>query len=81
MYPPVKGYPALFFVSADDKFNPIQYSGQGDRSFKTVKEWVNRHTSMFLTEADDDDEVESFTLENFAEAIKGDDPEQRKEAP
>lgn len=48
MYPPLKGYPSLFFVSAYEKYDPIQY--QGDRTFKSVKDWINRHSSIFLTE-------------------------------
>ena len=48
MFPPLKGYPSVFFLSAYEKFDPIQY--QGDRSYKSVKDWINRHSSIFLTE-------------------------------
>ena len=40
MFPPLKGYPSLFFVSAYEKYDPIMY--QGDRSYKSVKDWINR---------------------------------------
>jgi len=70
MFPPLKGYPSIFFLSAYEKFDPIQY--QGDRTYKSVKDWINRHSSIFLSEeektgqaADDDEEIESFTAENF----------------
>ena len=60
MFPPLKGYPSIFFLSAYEKFDPIQY--QGDRTYKSVKDWINRHSSIFLSEeertgqaADDDD--------------------------
>merc|ERR1711963_118513 len=48
MFPPLKGYPSVFFLSAYEKFDPIQY--QGDRSYKSVKDWINRHSSIFLTD-------------------------------
>lgn len=74
MYPQLKGFPSIFFLSAYEKFDPIQY--QGDRTYKAVKEWINRHSSIFLTEEertgqslDGDDEIESFTSENFEEKI------------
>lgn len=78
MFPPLKGYPSIFFLSAYEKFDPIQY--QGDRTYKSVKDWINRHSSIFLTEeertgqaADDDEEIESFTAENFeADVATGD---------
>lgn len=70
MFPPLKGYPSIFFLSAYEKFDPIQY--QGDRTYKSVKDWINRHSSIFLSEeertgqaAEDDEEIESFTAENF----------------
>merc|ERR1712141_925874 len=70
MFPPLKGFPSIFFLSAYEKFDPIQY--QGDRSYKSVKDWINRHSSIFLTEeertgqaAEDDDEIASFTDEDF----------------
>ena len=70
MFPPLKGYPSVFFLSAYEKFDPIQY--QGDRSYKSVKDWINRHSSIFLTEeertgqaAEDDEEIASFTDEDF----------------
>ena len=40
MFPPVKGFPTIFFLSAYEKFDPIQY--QGDRSYKSLKDWINR---------------------------------------
>ena len=27
MFPPLKGYPTIFFLSAYEKFDPIQYQG------------------------------------------------------
>ncbi len=82
MFPPLKGFPTIFFLSAYEKFDPIQY--QGDRSYKSVKDWINRHSSIFLTEEErtgktttgaeggvgDDGEIESFTSENFEEDVK-----------
>jgi protein disulfide-isomerase-like protein len=74
MYPPLKGYPAIFFLSAYEKYDPIQY--QGDRTFKSVKDWINRHSSIFLTEEErsgqaleEEEEIESFTSENFEDDI------------
>ncbi len=79
MFPPLKGFPSVFFISAYEKFDPIQY--QGDRSYKSVKDWINRHSSIFLTEeertgqttmeggADEDGDIESFTNENFDEDV------------
>jgi len=80
MFPPLKGYPSIFFLSAYEKFDPIQY--QGDRTYKSVKDWINRHSSIFLSEeertgqaADDDEEIESFTAENFeADVATNEDP-------
>merc|ERR1711899_309575 len=70
MFPPLKGYPSIFFLSAYEKFDPIQY--QGDRTYKSVKDWINRHSSIFLSEeektgqaAEDDEEIASFTDEDF----------------
>lgn len=70
MFPPIKGFPSIFFLSAYEKFDPIQY--QGDRSYKSIKDWINRHSSIFLTEeertgqaAEDDEEIASFTDEDF----------------
>merc|ERR550519_1772452 len=48
MFPPLKGFPSLFFVSAYEKYDPILY--QGDRTYKSVKDWINRHSSIFLTD-------------------------------
>merc|ERR1711863_89169 len=69
-FPPLKGFPSIFFLSAYEKFDPIQY--QGDRSYKSIKDWINRHSSIFLTEeertgqaAEDDEEIASFTDEDF----------------
>ncbi len=74
MFPPLKGFPSIFFLSAYEKFDPIQY--QGDRSYKSVKDWINRHSSIFLTEeertgqaASEEEEIESFTSENFDEDV------------
>merc|ERR1712037_834751 len=47
-FPPIKGFPAVFFISAYEKYDPILY--QGDRSYKSVKDWINRHSSIFLTD-------------------------------
>ncbi len=84
MYPPIKGYPTIFFLSAYEKFDPIQY--QGDRSYKSVKDWINRHSSIFLTEeertgqaAEEDEEIESFTSENFEEGVTGNKDEEEQE--
>ncbi len=109
MFPPLKGFPTIFFLSAYEKFDPIQY--QGDRSYKyvvpvvlvsqkyiygfllffksphfplshgrSIKDWINRHSSIFLTEeertgqvAQEDGssgEIESFTSENFEEDVQ-----------
>lgn len=35
----MKGFPAIFYVKADDKFNPIKF--EGDRSLDKLKEFVN----------------------------------------
>ena len=35
-----QGFPAVFFISAYEKYDPILY--QGDRSYKSVKDWINR---------------------------------------
>ena len=73
MYPNIKGYPALFFLPVNDKFNPIQH--KGDRSGKAVKEWINGLSSIIVTDEDrpnPDDEIESFTAENFLEDITKD---------
>merc|ERR1712198_496094 len=69
MFPPLKGFPSLFFVSAYEKFDPIMY--QGDRSYKSVKDWINRHSSIFLSE----DEKSGF------EAHEGDDELPPRELP
>lgn len=82
MFPPLKGYPSLFFISAYEKFDPIMY--QGDRSYKSVKDWINRHSSIFLTddekegknEEDDEmpelpDNIDSFQEEDMEDAISG----------
>merc|ERR1712087_392422 len=69
MFPPLKGYPSVFFLSAYEKFDPIQY--QGDRSYKSVKDWINRHSSIFLTEEErsvetsEDAEMESYQNEDM----------------
>jgi hypothetical protein len=36
-----QGYPSIFFISAYEKFDPILY--QGDRTYKAVKDWINRY--------------------------------------
>jgi len=83
MFPPLKGFPSIFFISAYEKYDPILY--QGDRTYKSVKDWINRHSSIFLTEdermgeSDDDDdempelpdEMESFQDEDMEESISG----------
>ena len=82
MFPPLKGYPSLFFISAYEKFDPIMY--QGDRSYKSVKDWINRHSSIFLTddekegknEEEDEmpelpDNIDSFQEEDMEDAISG----------
>jgi len=93
MFPPLKGFPSLFFVSAYEKYDPILY--QGDRTYKSVKDWINRHSSIFLTEdermgetADDDDEdvpelpdeMESFQNEDMEESISGKQKSEDEEA-
>jgi hypothetical protein len=51
---------------------------KGDYSQKSLKDWINRHTSIFLSEeesmgksstTDIDEEIESFTSESFDEDI------------
>ena len=72
----LKGFPSIYFLSAYEKYDPIQY--QGDRSYKSVKDWINRHSSIFLTEEErtgqtaeeEEDEIESFTNENFEEDVQ-----------
>jgi len=39
MYPDLKGFPSIFFISAYEKFDPVVYQG-GDRSYKAVKDWI-----------------------------------------
>ena len=76
MFPELKGFPSIYFLSAYEKYDPIQY--QGDRSYKSVKDWINRHSSIFLTEEErtgqtaeeEEDEIESFTNENFEEDVQ-----------
>jgi len=73
MFPPLKGFPSVFFVSAYEKYDPILY--QGDRSYKSVKDWINRHSSIFLTdeemtgEGGDEDEMPELpeVMESFQE--------------
>jgi len=81
MFPDLKGFPSIFFISAYEKFDPVLYSG--DRSFKSVKDWINRHSSIFLTEEEKDgdaameddelpplpDKIESYQAENIDESI------------
>lgn len=74
MFPPLKGFPSVFFLSAYEKFDPILY--QGDRSYKSLKDWINRHSSIFLTEEErtgqaetEGEEIESFTNENFDDDV------------
>jgi hypothetical protein len=81
----IQGFPTIFFMSAYEKFDPIQY--QGDRSYKSVKDWINRHSSIFLTEEertgqaaeDEDEEIESFTNENFEEDVRKEREEKEEE--
>ena len=84
MFPPLKGFPSVFFLSAYEKFDPIQY--QGDRSYKSLKDWINRHSSIFLTEeertgqaADDEEEIASFTDEDFDLDEEDDEEEEEDE--
>ena len=86
MFPPLKGFPTIFFLSAYEKFDPIMY--QGDRTYKSVKDWINRHSSIFLTEeertgqaAEDDEEIASFTDEDmdFDEEDEEDEDEDEEE--
>jgi protein disulfide-isomerase A4 len=92
MFPPLKGFPSLFFISAYEKYDPILY--QGDRTYKSVKDWINRHSSIFLTEderlgeagVDEDDEtpdlpeeMESFQDEDMEESITGKKEEEESE--
>ena len=81
MFPQLKGYPSIFFLSAYEKFDPINY--QGERTYKAVKDWINRHSSIFLTEEERtgqslevDEEIESFTNENFDEKVTAEKPEE-----
>uniref|UniRef100_A0A0K2TFG6 Protein disulfide-isomerase n=1 Tax=Lepeophtheirus salmonis TaxID=72036 RepID=A0A0K2TFG6_LEPSM len=74
MFPKLKGFPSLFFISAYDKFDPILY--QGDKNYKSIRDWINRHSSIFLTEEErtgeaalEDDEIESYTNENFEDDL------------
>jgi len=60
MFPPIKGFPAVFFISAYEKYDPILY--QGDRSYKSVKDWINRHSSIFLTDEEMNGEGEEDEL-------------------
>jgi len=83
MFPPLKGFPSVFFVSAYEKYDPILY--QGDRTYKSVKDWINRHSSIFLTDeeksgeaGEDDDEMpelpevmESYQDEDMEDTITG----------
>ena len=41
-----QGFPAVFFISAYEKYDPILY--QGDRSYKSVKDWINRYFCCIL---------------------------------
>ena len=73
----------MFFVSAYEKYDPILY--QGDRTYKSVKDWINRHSSIFLTDeeksgeaGEDDDEMpelpevmESYQDEDMEDTITG----------
>ncbi len=55
---------------------------KGDYSYKSLKDWINRHTSIFLSEDESmgkasasnteiEDEIESFTAESFeADIVK-----------
>jgi len=93
MFPPLKGFPSLFFVSAYEKYDPILY--QGDRTYKSVKDWINRHSSIFLTdeeksgEGDDDDDempelpdvMESYQDEDMEDTLSGKGEEGDEETP
>jgi len=92
MFPPLKGFPSVFFVSAYEKYDPILY--QGDRTYKSVKDWINRHSSIFLTEEeksgegdDDDDEMpelpdvmESYQDEDMDDTFSGKKDEEEETA-
>merc|ERR1719477_365918 len=76
MFPPLKGFPSVFFVSAYEKYDPILY--QGDRTYKSVKDWINRHSSIFLTEEEksgegDDDDEEMPELPDVMESYQDED--------
>jgi len=84
MFPQLKGFPSVFFLSAYEKFDPIQY--QGDRTYKSVKDWINRHSSIFLTEeertgmaAEEDEEIASFTDEDFDMDMEDEEEEEEEE--
>jgi len=93
MFPPLKGFPSVFFVSAYEKYDPILY--QGDRTYKSVKDWINRHSSIFLTEEeksgegdDDDDEMpelpevmESYQDEDMDDTFTGKKEDEEEETP
>jgi len=83
MFPPLKGFPSIFFISAYEKFDPIAYQGE-DRSYKAIKDWINRHSSIFLTEEEKDglevyedeelpkelpEEIQSYQDENIEDSI------------
>jgi len=76
MFPPLKGFPSVFFVSAYEKYDPILY--QGDRTYKSVKDWINRHSSIFLTEEEksgegDEDDDEMPELPDVMESYQDED--------
>eukprot|EP00088_Acartia_fossae_P059160 TRINITY_DN6994_c0_g1_i2.p1 TRINITY_DN6994_c0_g1~~TRINITY_DN6994_c0_g1_i2.p1 ORF type:complete len:684 (+),score=152.98 TRINITY_DN6994_c0_g1_i2:49-2100(+) len=81
MFPQLKGYPSIFFISAYEKFDPIVFNG--DRTYKGFKDWVHRHTSIFLSDDEDEesndlddelpelpDQIESYQTENLGEAMQ-----------
>ncbi len=68
MFPSIRGYPAIFFVKASDKFEPVQYSG--DRSIDHVTEWISTNVGSF--NSDNKAEIRSFTEETFVSKTKKD---------
>ena len=41
----VQGFPTIFFAKADDKDNPVKFSG-GDRSLEKLSEFVEEHATV-----------------------------------
>ncbi|QQP38011.1 Protein disulfide-isomerase [Caligus rogercresseyi] len=73
----------LFFVSAYEKFDPVLF--RGDRNYKSIRDWVNRHSSIFLTEEErtgheaiEDDEIEN-PAQGTRESNNKEEPEKTKD--